>query len=187
MFTFRKWWRHTRKTQVNTTKQPIDCWILTTDRAKTHRHTDKRRNGFLKHKRAKHFLLNLNNNANEASASWYDVTHDDDFRRIAILKKITKLLLLAFCGVVYQSLLHRRVYIAVSSSKLLFRQFCEKPLHITFKGGVHVTRGNYLRLNKSHAKYDLWKFDFPNRVVNIWTVFLTGLYLQTLLVRLKQD
>jgi len=26
---------------------------LTTDRAKTHRHTDKRRNGFLKHKRVK--------------------------------------------------------------------------------------------------------------------------------------
>jgi len=25
------------------------------------------------------------------------------------------------------------VYIAVSSSKLLFRQFCEKPLHIAFK------------------------------------------------------
>jgi len=30
-------------------------------------------------------------------------------------------------------LLHRRVYIAVYSYKLLFRQFCEKPLHITFK------------------------------------------------------
>jgi len=29
---------------------------LTTDRAKTHRHTDKRRNGFLKHERVKHFL-----------------------------------------------------------------------------------------------------------------------------------
>jgi len=40
---------------------------------------------------------------------------------------------LAFCGVSYKNLLHRWVYIAVSSSKLLFRQFCEKPLHITFK------------------------------------------------------
>jgi len=53
---------------------------------KTHRHTDKCRNGSLKHKRVKHFLSNLNNNAKETSASWYDVTHDDDFRRIAILK-----------------------------------------------------------------------------------------------------
>jgi len=42
---------------------------LTTDRAKTHKHTDKRRNGFLKHERVKHFLSNLNNNANETSAS----------------------------------------------------------------------------------------------------------------------
>jgi len=59
---------------------------LTTDRAKAHphRHTDKRTNRprFLKHKRVKHFLSNLNYNANETSASWYDVTHDDDFRRI---------------------------------------------------------------------------------------------------------
>jgi len=30
----------------------------------------------------KHFLSNLSNNANETSASWYDVTHDDDFWRI---------------------------------------------------------------------------------------------------------
>jgi len=59
---------------------------LTTDHAKTHRHTDIRTNRFLKHKRVKHFLSNLNNNANATSASWYDVTNDDDFRRIAILK-----------------------------------------------------------------------------------------------------
>ena len=39
--------------QENTTKQPIECWILTPDRATTHRHNDKRRNRFLKHKRAK--------------------------------------------------------------------------------------------------------------------------------------
>jgi len=32
-------------------------------------------------------------------------------------------------------LLHRRVYIAISSWKLLLNQFCEKPLHITFKKG----------------------------------------------------
>ena len=119
--------------QENTTKQPIECWILTTDRAETHRHTDKHRNWFLKRKRVKHFFSNLNNNANETSASWYDVTHDDDFRRIAILKRSLHFFFLAFCGVIDQNLLHRRVYIAVSSSKLLFRQLCEKPLHITFK------------------------------------------------------
>jgi len=55
---------------------------LTINRAKTHRHTDKRINEFLKHKWVKHFLSNLNNNTNDTSASWYDVTHGDDFRRI---------------------------------------------------------------------------------------------------------
>jgi len=39
--------------QENTTKQPIECWMLTTDRTTTHRHDDKRRNRFLKHKRVK--------------------------------------------------------------------------------------------------------------------------------------
>jgi len=42
---------------------------MTTDRAKTNRHTDKRRNGLLKHKRVKHLLSNLNNNADKTSAS----------------------------------------------------------------------------------------------------------------------
>jgi len=39
--------------QENTTKLPIKCSILTTDCAKIHGHTDKRRNRFLKHKRVK--------------------------------------------------------------------------------------------------------------------------------------
>jgi len=43
------------------------------------------------------------------------------------------LFFLAFCGVICQNLLHRRLYTAVSSQKLLSHQFCEKPLHITFK------------------------------------------------------
>ena len=62
--------------------------------------------------------------------------HDDDFRRTAILKRSLNFFFLAFCSVIYQNLLHRWVYIAVSSSKLLFRQFCEKLLHITFKGVI---------------------------------------------------
>ena len=75
--------------------------VLSINRAKTHRHTDKRRNRFLKHKRVKHFLSKLNNNKNETSASWYDVTHDDDFQRIAILNRPLKLFFLALCGVIY--------------------------------------------------------------------------------------
>jgi len=39
--------------QEITPKQPIECWVLTADRATTHRHNDKRRNRFLKHKRIK--------------------------------------------------------------------------------------------------------------------------------------
>jgi len=35
--------------QENTTKQPIECSVLTTDRTIKHRHNDKRRNMFLKH------------------------------------------------------------------------------------------------------------------------------------------
>jgi len=38
-----------------------------------------------------------------------------------------------------------------------------------YKSSVHVTRGNDMRLEKSRVKYDLRKFSFSNRVVNIWT------------------
>jgi len=43
--------------QENTTKQPIECCVLTTDRAIANRHNDKRRNLLLKHKRAKWLLI----------------------------------------------------------------------------------------------------------------------------------
>jgi len=49
--------------------------------------------------------------------------YDDDFRRIAILKRPLNFFFLVFCGIIYQNLLHRCVYIAVSSWKLLFHQF----------------------------------------------------------------
>ena len=39
--------------QENTAKQPTECWLLSTDRAKTNRHNDKRRNRLLKHNRVK--------------------------------------------------------------------------------------------------------------------------------------
>jgi len=35
------------------TKQPDECSLLRSDRATTHRHNDKHRNRFLKHKRVK--------------------------------------------------------------------------------------------------------------------------------------
>jgi len=53
-------------------------------------------------------------------------------RRITIQKRPLNFYLLAFCGIIYQNLLHRQVYIAVSSQKLLFINFlkscCMLPL-----------------------------------------------------------
>jgi len=45
-------------------------------------------------------------------------------------------------------------------------QACVTP--ILNKESDYVTRGNDLRLQKSHVKYDLRKFNFSNRVVNRW-------------------
>ena len=120
----------------NTTKQPIECWILTADRAKTHRHTDKRRNWFLKHKLVKQsfYRISITTHRNKCILIWRHAWRW--FPKKAILKRSLNFFFLAFCGVISQNLLHRQVYIAVSSSKLLFRQFCEKPLHITFKSGL---------------------------------------------------
>jgi len=39
---------------------------------------------------------------------------------------------------------------------------------MSYKSSVHVTRGNDIRLENSRVKYDLQKFSFSNRVVNIW-------------------
>jgi len=36
------------------------------------------------------------------------------------------------------------------------------------KGSTSITRGNDLRLQKYHVKYDLHKFSFANRVANTW-------------------
>jgi len=41
-----------------------------------------------------------------------------------------------------------------------------------YKSSVHVIRGNDTRLEKSRVKYDLRKFSFSNRVVNIWNSML---------------
>jgi len=48
-------------------------------------------------------------------------------------------------------------------------QPCAAPtLH---KGSVHVTRGNDLRLEKSHVKYNLRKSGFTNMVANTMEQF----------------
>jgi len=57
----------------------------------------------------------MHNNANKTSVSWCDVTHDGNSWRITIPKTPINLCFLAFYGIIYQNLLHRPVYIAVSS------------------------------------------------------------------------
>jgi len=74
----------------------------------------------------------MHNNANKTSVFWYDVTHDGNSRRITILKRPINLYFLAFYGIIYQNMLHRRVYIAVSIWKLLLMKLvknrCISPL-----------------------------------------------------------
>jgi len=57
-------------------------------------------------------------------------------KRITILKRPINLYFLAFYGIIYQNLLHRQVYITVSSYKLLLINLVKKSLHITFKALV---------------------------------------------------
>ena len=109
----RKWWRHTRKTQPNhepNSLLSVECWqpiaqqhIGMTINVAIKTYTGKITSYRILIKRKRHRL------------SWYDVTHDDSFRRIAILNRPLKLFFLAFYRVIYQNLLHRRVYIAISS------------------------------------------------------------------------
>jgi len=62
--------------------------------------------------------------------------HDDEPKN-NYTKMPLNVYFLAFCSVIYQNLLHRRVYIVVIL-ETTFHQFCEKPLHITFKGFAHA-------------------------------------------------
>jgi len=57
----------------------------------------------------------MRNNANKTSVSWYDVTHDGNNRRITIPKRPINFYFLAFYGIIYQNVLHRRVYFAIRS------------------------------------------------------------------------
>ena len=111
----RKWWRHTRKTTKPWTKQPIECWMLTTDRATTHRYDDKCRNRFLKHTLVKitSYRILIKRKRHKRILIWRHAWRW--FPKNSYTKQTLKLFFLAFCGVIYQNLLHRRVYIPVSS------------------------------------------------------------------------
>jgi len=67
-------------------------------------------------------------------------SHMTNSRRISILKRPLNFYFLAFGCIIYQNLLHIRVYIAVSSSKLLFINFvknrCISPLMFDTDHGI---------------------------------------------------
>jgi len=53
-----------------------------------------------------------------------------------------------------------------------YKMVCDKydamVAPILTQSGMHVTRGNDLRLIKTHFKYHLRKYYFSNRLVDIW-------------------
>ena len=103
----------------------------------------------------------MHSNANKTSVSWYDVTHDQNSQRITIPKRPINLYFLAFCGKIYQNLLHRQVYIAVSSQKLLLisqaKNCCISPLSQLHR--VHAL----LRLQNSRTYKDLSKIGLTTK------------------------
>ena len=59
---------------------------------------------------------------------------------LSILKRSLNFrLFLAFHSVIYQNLLHRRGLYCSKQLETTFHQFCQKPLHITFRGRVETT------------------------------------------------
>ena len=113
---FCKWWRHTGKTNKGTGYWSVE-WDITLHYTTV---VTSKMSMFLTHKRVKSItsyrLSITHNNASKTSVSWYDVTHDGNGQKITTPKTpINLLYFLAFYGIIYQNLLHRRVYIAVSS------------------------------------------------------------------------
>ena len=56
----------------------------------------------------------------------------------------------------------------IETYKIVSGKYKPDVVPTLYKSNVHVTRGNDMRLEKSRVKYDLRKFSFSNRVVNIW-------------------
>jgi len=57
----------------------------------------------------------------------------------------------------------------IETYKIVSEKYQPDVAPTLYKSSVRVTRGNDMRLEKSRVKYDLQKFSFSNRVVNIWT------------------
>ena len=117
----------------NTTKQPIECWILTADRAKTHRHTDKRRNWFLKHKLVKQsfYRISITTHRNKCILIWRHAWRW--FPKNSHTKKITKFLLFSILRRNSSKFITQTGIYCNKQLKTTFSSILWKPLHITFK------------------------------------------------------
>jgi len=60
----------------------------------------------------------------------------------------------------------------IETYKIVIGKYQPDVAATLYKSSVLVTRGNDMRLEKSRVKYDLRKFSFSNRVVNIWNSLL---------------
>ena len=94
----------------------------------------------------------------------YDVTDDDDLRKLSrnnySLERPLNFYFLTFCGVIYQHSLRRRVYIAVSSYKLLFINFVKNRCISLLKAKATTSK------SKTKAKARL-----PTKPFNNWSSF----------------
>ena len=93
--------------------------------------------------------MNLNSNAND------DVTHDDDFRRIAILKQTTKLLLF--------SILRRNLWKFVTQTGL----YCSNQLETTFSSILWKTVAYHLEDFTYHHEFRAFLF-LQNSMYQSW-------------------
>jgi len=66
---------------------------------------------------------------------------------------------------------YRRIRgVMIETYKIVSGKYQSDVAPTSYKSSVHVTRGNDMIpvLEKSYVKYDLRKFSFSNRVVNVW-------------------
>jgi len=112
LFTFWKWWRRTTKTN-NWTPQTV-CWVLTVGLVVSCNICVMRWEiTVVKMGKVTFHWISIATQT-KTCAFWYDVTQDDEPKN-NYTKSPLNVYFLAFCGVIYQHLLHRLVYITVSS------------------------------------------------------------------------